>query len=404
VIAESLRWASKPDKEEFHPQCQGLQTSVSRLGWYLFRQNLIAFVFATAALTCVVLFTLSFRLLSLVIDNAGTMLMFLQLMGLSLPSFLPVIVPLSLGAATIFIYHKFALDSELTVMRAAGISPLRLALPALGLAALAMLFCLFLTSYLAPLANRMLVTQQYKLKDTYSIFLIRPGVFNDITDGLTFYARRRDKEGGLEDILIHDVRKPDKPVTVMAERGHLTSADGLQQIIVSKGRRQEVDRATGQLSELNFDRYLVDLSILKDSADNRLPDPREQTMFELMSPPKTAAQRRTTLEKIAAEFHQRLAIPLLPLTYAMIGLAAILAGEFNRRGMGKRLVIAAIAIVVMQAVMLWLVNIIARLDWLTPIIYIVPLIPAALAYAMLRGRNFALPRLSSTAPKPVVTA
>jgi len=45
---------------------------MNRLGFYLFRQLLIAFVFASVAVTFVVLFTQSFRLLSIVIENAST--------------------------------------------------------------------------------------------------------------------------------------------------------------------------------------------------------------------------------------------------------------------------------------------------------------------------------------------
>ena len=121
-------------------------------------------------------------------------------------------------------------------------------------------------------------------------------------------------------------------------------------------------------------------------------------MMELANPPQNAKQRRTTLEKIAAEFHQRLATPLLPLTYVMIGLAAILAGEFNRRGMNKRLVVAAIGIIIMQALMLWLVNLLSKQIWLTPLIYIAPLIPAVLAFALLKRHDFGF------WPRPVTKA
>src|ERR1700744_2471521 len=104
-----------------------------RLGFYLLRQQITAFLFATIAVSCVVLFTQLFRLLSLVIDNSSTLLIFINLLLLSIPTFLPLVLPLGLGTATLFVYHKLAVDSELVVMRAAGISPMRLAAPALTL-------------------------------------------------------------------------------------------------------------------------------------------------------------------------------------------------------------------------------------------------------------------------------
>src|SRR6195256_3001115 len=96
------------------------RSGMSRLNLYIFRQLAAAFVFAGVAVTFVVLFTQSFRLLSLVIDNSSTMCFFLRLMVLSVPTFLPLVLPLGLGGAVLFVYQKLAVDSELVVMRAAG--------------------------------------------------------------------------------------------------------------------------------------------------------------------------------------------------------------------------------------------------------------------------------------------
>src|SRR5580700_7259199 len=100
-----------------------------RLYLYIFRQLVVAFVFAAAAVTFVILFTQTFRLLTLVIDNSSTMWFFLRLMALSVPTFLPLVLPLGLGVAVLFVYHKLAIDSELVVMRAAGVSPMVQAMP-----------------------------------------------------------------------------------------------------------------------------------------------------------------------------------------------------------------------------------------------------------------------------------
>src|ERR1700744_381767 len=104
---------------------------LGRLNLYLLRQLLVAFIFSCVAVTFVILFTQSFRLLTLVIDNSSTMWYFFRLMALSIPTFLPLVLPLGLGVAVLFVYHKLAIDSELVVMRAVGFSPMRQAMPAL---------------------------------------------------------------------------------------------------------------------------------------------------------------------------------------------------------------------------------------------------------------------------------
>jgi lipopolysaccharide export system permease protein len=354
-----------------------------RLSTYLFRQLLTAFIFAAGAVAFVIIFTQSFRLLSLVIDNSSTLWIFFKLMGLSIPTFLPLVLPLGLGVAVVFVYHKLAVDSELVVMRAAGMSPMRLAAPSFGLAVLVTIAGFILTIWITPAANRRLVNLQSEVHDSYAIVLSRPGNFNDITDGLTFYARKRGANGALEGILMHDVRKPDMPVTLMADTGQVIDNNGQPQIVVFNGRRQQLDIKTGKLSELAFDQYVLDLDAMRGNSSHRMADPREQTIPELLNPSQDMLGLRATRDHLLAEVHQRLASPLLALSYVLIGLAAILAGEFNRRGMGKRILIAGLTIVVVQAVFMSLSGLIAQHIGLAFMLYLVVLVPMPIGLLLL---------------------
>jgi lipopolysaccharide export system permease protein len=374
---------------------------MQRLGFYLLRLLVTAFVFASLAVTFVILFTQSFRLLSIVIDNSSTTWMFFYLMALSIPTFLPLILPLGLGVAVIFVYHKLAIDSELVVMRAAGISPMRQATPAIMLMSVVVIVCYVLTLWLTPAAHRNLVALEYQMRDNYSVFLARPGNFNDITDGLTFYARARGQNGALEGILMHDVRNPDIPITIMADNGQVVDDHGQPRLVVFNGRRQEMNIETGQLSQIAFDQYVLDLDALRSPAAARLPDAREQSIYELLNPSPEMLDHRTTREHLLAEFHQRLATPLLALSYTLIGLAAILAGEFNRRGMTRRILIAAVAIVALQAATMSINSLVAKYIWLSFMIYAIALVPALICVGLLnieRLRRFNLDAVQATEP------
>lgn len=358
---------------------------IPRINLYLFRQILIAFLFSAVAVSFVVLFTQSFRMLSFVIDNSSSILVFFQLMGLMIPTFLPLIVPISLGIAVLFIYHKFAVDSEIVVMRTAGLSSMRLATPAIMMGGVMVLLGGLLTLWVTPAANRTLVSLQYQVRDEYSAVMIRPGVFNDIADGLTFYARRRSGNGGLQDILVHDIRSPEKPVTIMAKRGLFTVEHGIPQVVVFEGKRQEVDVASGRLQQLDFDRYVLDLQLLKSEKDARLPDPRELSVGQLIKARETPEMTSKGRGKIYAEIHQRLAGPFLALTFAIIGVTVILIGDFNRRGMTRRVILAAACIVIVQAAMLGLVSQISKYPWVAPLLYLIILAPVPLCLYLLKA-------------------
>lgn len=354
-----------------------------RLNIYLFSQLVTAFLFSTFAVTFVILFTQSFRMLSLVMDNSSTMLVFFKLMGLSIPTFLPLILPLGLGVAVIFVYNKMAIDSELVIMRAVGISPFRQALPGLALSGIVLIVCFTLTLWLAPAANRSLVALQYQVRDSYAVFLSRPGNFNDITEGLTFYARRRGPNGSLEGILIHDVRNPQIPVTIMADTGQVIDNHDQPQIIVFQGRRQELDTTSGHLSELAFDQYVLDLNALRANSSTRSPDPREESLFQLTDQLTSNAILKVTHERLVAEIHQRLASPFLALCFTLIGLSAILVGDFNRRGLSKRIFIAALAIIFVQAGFMSITGIVAHYTWLAFVQYFIAIVPVLIGFGLI---------------------
>lgn len=332
-------------------------------------------------------------MLSFVIDNSSSLLVFIQLMGLMVPTFLPVILPISFGVAVLFIYHKFAVDSELVVMRSAGLSPLRLAKPAICLALALVFIGGILTIWATPAANRALVSLQYRVRDEFSALMIRPGAFNDVTKGLTLFAQRRDGAGRLQNIMVHDVRKPAKPITIMAKNGQFTVDKGVPQIVVFSGRRQEVDVASGRLQQLDFDRYVLDLNLLKSKKTTRQPNPREVPITTLFKAQYDDAVPANRLGRIRAELHQRLASPFLALTFALIGVTVILVGDFNRRGMTRRVITATIYIVVVQAAMLGLVSQIAKSAWFVPALYFVAFAPIPICVFLLRRNTIAPIRL-----------
>ncbi len=356
---------------------------------YLFRQLFITFLVTLGGISLVIVFSQSFRLVSFIVDNAATTIIFGQLLGLMLPTFLPTLVPLSLGVAALFAYNKLASDSELVVMRAVGLGPWRLAAPALVFALLTVGLGYGLTLYLTPAAQRSLIALQYRVRSEASLLLVRPGTFTDLAPGLTIFARTREGEGNLTGILIHDVRRPDRPVTVMAERGSFSAASGVPQIIIAEGRRQEMDLATGHLSELTFDRYVLDLDLADTTTAHRLPDPREQTLSNLLDPPTNPSERRGSLGRIASELHQRLATPWLALDNTLIALIAVIGGAFDRRGMTRRLLAAGLALIALQALVLSLGSLIERTPASVPLLYALIGAPTLIGLVLLRAQTLA---------------
>lgn len=364
-----------------------------RLDRYLLRQIFITFAATLTAISCVILFTQSFRILSLVINNSSTMIAFFNLMALTLPTFIPLVMPLSLGIALLFVFHKLRTESELIVMQAAGMPPLRLMATPLIVSAFIMLACYTFTLWITPLANGALINLQYQVRNNATGILSKPGSFNDVGEGMTFYINRRDSKGALQGILIHDVRKPDLPITIMADTGQLVEKNGMPQVVVFNGRRQELDTTTGRLAELSFDQYVLDLDFGHNTSVDRRHDPREHSFSHLWGQILSGTNQDSTRERLWGEMHQRLSSPLLALAYTLLPLVSMIIGSFNRRGSVYRVALASFGIVTIQAFYMSASGLSSKNIAFSSFLYLIPLLSilACILYMSTQRGVFLMP-------------
>ena len=101
---------------------------------YLMKNLLLATLFTALSLAAVIMLTQSLRFLELIINSGASSLSFFALTFLALPRFFEVILPIALMIGVVFIYNRMTTDSEIVVMRASGLSPMRLGQPAFALA------------------------------------------------------------------------------------------------------------------------------------------------------------------------------------------------------------------------------------------------------------------------------
>ena len=315
---------------------------------YILRQLVWVTIFITGALTLAVWLSQSLRFMDYIVNRGLPIADFLKLMTLLLPQFFGVVLPIAAFVAVLFVYNKLLNESELVVMRSAGLSQIQLAKPAivLGLAVTALVYAISL--YLLPLGYREFKDLQYDIRNSYSSVLLQEGVFNTVGDGLTVYVRERTQEGDLQGILVHDTRNRDQPVTMIADRGAIVQTEAGPRVLLIDGNRQEVDPQSGTLSMLYFDRYTVDVEQLQQSVYSRWRQPKERFLPALLSPGDSQLDKRQRSELIS-EGHRRLTFPLYALAFTAVGLATILAGEFSRRGQFKRLLSGVIVVAALEA-------------------------------------------------------
>jgi lipopolysaccharide export system permease protein len=345
---------------------------------YMTRQLIWPLFFIAIAMAGVIWLTQSLRFVDLILNRGLPAHTFFYLAILVLPMVMSVLLPIALFIAVVFSYTKMMMDSEIVVLQACGMSHGELAKPAIAVMAGVVFLCYLLNLYLMPLAYREFKDLQFSIRHNYSSVLLQEGAFNTVADGVTVYVRERHSDGELLGILVHDERDPERPVTMMAERGALVQTPSGPRVVMITGNRQVVERTHERLSLLYFDRYTVDFNTVDPTEEERWREPRERFLNELFNPGDSVDDQRN-LAIMRAEGHQRLASPLLVVAFAMIGLAALLSGEFNRRGQLRRILWATSAVITLQIGYLGAANLSATIPPMAFLLYLMPLAVALVA-------------------------
>ncbi len=365
-------------------------TMPTQLDRYMFRQILAALIAATGALAALIWLTQSLRFVELVVNRGLSLRVFFQLTGLLVPGFVAVILPITTFVVVQFIYQRLAGDRELTVMRAAGLSPFALARPALALAAVSVVTGYVLTLWLVPVTYSAFREFQFEIRNRLAAFLLQEGVFTPVSDDLTVYVSRRDQDGTLHGILIEDGRQHNSEATILAQRGHLVGGSaGAPRILLLDGSRQELDRSTGRLNVLTFAETTLDLAGGAKGDEQRFRDSAEMGLSELLHPdPQQVAARDRG--KFMVEGWRRLTQPLTAASFAFVGLVSVLTGSFRRHGNVLRPVAGALTVVGLLALGLAISDFAARQVSLIPLMLVQAVLPGIVCAWVLFAPQVAL--------------
>lgn len=360
---------------------------------YVFWQLFVGLALVATSLTCVVWLSQSLRFVDMIVNRGLSAGMFVYLTGLMMPNFLTVILPVSLFAIVTFTYHRMIMDRELVVMRAAGLGQMALAKPAVLLSLIIVLAGYVLSIHLVPSSYTQFREMQWDIRYSFSHVLLKEGTFNDVSNGITVYVRKRTDEGQLLGIMAHLEKENGKTETWMAERGAMVEGDKGPRVAMFNGSRQEVDTQTKQLSILYFDQSVLDLDAPAAKEDERFREPRELSMADLTDL-DIAGLGEEGKGKFRVELHRRLSLPLSALGFALISLGVLMSGSFSRRGEGKRVFVAVALAVAYQGALLAILNAAARNMALIPLVYAITVLPIAGGVAIL-----AMPGLFMRAPR-----
>ncbi|MBR1777638.1 MAG: LPS export ABC transporter permease LptF [Alphaproteobacteria bacterium] len=351
---------------------------------YILKQMLFGFILITAGLLMIVWLSQSLRLFDMLLNSKVSVWLFIRLTMMLIPGYLAIISPIALFAVALFTYNRLIADRELIILRAAGMSPLQLAKPVMAIGFLFTLLGFYISLSLVPQAIANFRELRWKIQHDISHLLIQEGEFNDITNGVTVYIRTKNNDGSLEGIILHDQHTPGTQVTLLAEKGTIIYRDGIPQISMKNGSRQEVSTKTGRFSILYFDYYNMDFVSNREKAANRFKNPGERSLKELFYTPREALPNLKTFRRFRLEGFKRLSLPFYNLSFMMIAAAGLLTGSFNRRGHNKRIIVTVLIMAGVQVAELGAESLCMRNLNYAPLLYVLSISPAFICLYILK--------------------
>jgi lipopolysaccharide export system permease protein len=356
-------------------------TAIKRIDRYILGQLSLALVLVTVGLVALIWLTQSLRFIQIIVNRGLSPIVFVKLTALLVPGFVATILPITCFIVVVFVYARLSGDRELTVMRAAGMSDLALARPALSLAVLVMAACYALNIALVPASLGAFRNYQFEIRNQIAAFLLEPGVFTPISADVTVYVQSRGPDNSLRGIIIEDGRQTNAPSTILARAGQLIVTSEGPVVELMDGSREQVDPKSGRLDILTFQRNLINLAATSKAASMDLTDSAAASLSDLFNP--TIALTPPEQAKWLVEAHRRLSSPLTALSFTLIALFAILGGRFRRHGGVLRPIGAVVSVTLLVALDLGVNNFAARDLALLPLIWTVIIAPGLVAAALL---------------------
>jgi lipopolysaccharide export system permease protein len=313
---------------------------MTRIERYIFRTAMLAFLAGLFALTAVIWVTQALRQFDLLTSKGQTIVVFMTMTGLTIPSLIAIIAPVALFVGVLYCLNKLNGDSELVVMSASGVSPATLLRPFLILFCVVFTLAAAMTLKVMPWSFDVIQELTAKIHDDFITNFARAGAFSELEAGFVFHYRERGPDGSLHGVFMQDRRDPAHVTSYIAELGQTVEKDGLSYLVLAKGSYQR-PQESGDSAIVTFDKYTIDLSQFtrKEETSKR---PRERNTAALLFPdPKDETMRRLH-GRFRAELLDRLTSPLYAFAAGLIGFAALGEARTTRQGRGVAIGVAVL--------------------------------------------------------------
>lgn len=297
---------------------------------YLFSDLVKPTITALIVLFSIVWLMQSLRFMDYVVNKGVELSTFFWITVLVSPSFLMIIIPLSLFVGATYSYKRLNDENELSALFSAGKSRWGIVWPSMFMAVIVMLTCFSITLWFSPAGMTAFKSLQHNLRQSGGNIMLEEGTFNQMGKNTMIYIREKLPNYQLKGILVHDNKNQVRPMTWMAEEGRIVFNEaGYPSLVLSKGSMQESTADGKRLNVLEFERHTIDIMKQFARQSTRQRGPQELYLGELLNTEGLSAKMKS---EYRAEFHKRLLTPLSVFPLILIPALILIRGKSRRFG------------------------------------------------------------------------
>lgn len=388
---------------------------------YIFMRAFAAFVMTVTVLCGIVWLTQALRDLDLVTAKGQTILIFLSMTSLVLPTLIMVIAPFAILIAVAHTLNRLNADSELVVINATGARPLTVAKPLIILGIIATILGGSISLYFSPKALgtlRLFITQ---VRADLVANVVKEGLFTEIESGMTFHIQKREPNGIMRGLFLSDERDPKKHIVYSSELAQIIENDKGTFLRMSHGVIQqrhpaELAKTTGNTDKQNqtsnttqdpqmealiaddfgsvnivkFDSYIIDLSKFTgvDESKPQFFKPRERPTAFFFNPDPNDRYFSKNTGQVRSELHDRFSNPLYNMAFVTTIMAFLMQVRTTRERRSDAIIIAVACAAGLRLLGFAATSLAITTPLAVPFMYALPLIGiAAGLWVSLTGRR-----------------
>lgn len=316
---------------------------------YLFNRVLRSVLIIVGGLTLLAILAQGLSQTDIIVENRQGAFTFFKIVALGVPQIVALLMPMAMFVASIWGLNRLHRDSEIVVAQAAGMTRWQISSPIIRLAVLGAVVHLGVNLWVQPSAQREMRETISDARADLASSLVRPGQFTTPDANLTVFAREQQGQDLIGVQIAERVGQPDAR-DYLAERGRFIEVDGQPAIVMFNGQIHQLDQ-NGALSILNFEQSTFDLTPFMQEDGKLTLKASDRYLHELLFIDRSSYNERQNETEFLAEANSRLSSPLISVAMAMLAILAVVGGNFNRRGYGRRIVIAssgALGLIIVQ--------------------------------------------------------